>query len=143
MYFKRAHESNESITKANLEVALLVAKHSKPFEEGEFVKTCVMKMAEQICPQKKKDFANVCLARNTVAWRIEELSTDVRKQLGEKSLNFDFFSLACDESTDLSDTTQLLIFLKGVFYFISFFYLFSFLLTINLKIIIVHVETKL
>ena len=114
LYFKRAHESNESITKASLEVALLVAKHSKPFAEGEFVETCVMKMPEHIFPQKKKDFANVCLTRNTVARRIEELSTDVRRQLGEKSLNFDFFSLACDESTDLSDTAQLLIFFRGV-----------------------------
>ena len=73
-----------------------------------------MKRAEHSCPQKKKDFANVCLARNTVAQKIEELSTDVRRQLGEKSLNFDFFSLPCDESTDLSDITQLLIFLRGV-----------------------------
>jgi len=112
--FKRAHESNESIAKASLEVALLVAKHSKPFAEGEFVKKCVMKMAEHICPPKKKDFANVCLARNTVARRIEELSIDIRRQLAEKSLNFDFFSLACDESTDVSDTAQLLIFLRGV-----------------------------
>ena len=97
-------------------MALLVAKHSKPFAEGEFVETCVMKMAEhtRICPQKKKNFANVCLIRNTVARRIKELSTDVRRQLGEKSLNFDLFSLACDESTDLSDTAQLLIFLRGV-----------------------------
>ena len=66
LYFKRAQESNESITKSSLEVALLVAKRSKPFAEGEFIKTCVMKMVEHICPQKK-DFANVCLARNTVA----------------------------------------------------------------------------
>ena len=69
-----------------------------------------MKMAEQICPQKKKDFANIGLARNTVIRRIEELSTDVGRQLGEKSLNFDFFSLDWVESTDLSDTAELLIF---------------------------------
>ena len=77
LYFKRAPKSSESITKASPEVALLVAKHSKPFAEGEFVKTCVMKMTEHICPKKKKDFANICLAQNTVAQRIEELSTDV------------------------------------------------------------------
>ena len=29
-------------------------------------------------------------------------------------MNFDFFSLACDESTDASDTAQLLVFLRGV-----------------------------
>ena len=71
-----------------------------------------MKRAEHSCPQK--NFANVCLAPNIMARRIEELSTDVRRQLEEKSLNFDFFSLACDESTNLSDTAQLLIFLRGV-----------------------------
>ena len=84
LYCKRAHESNESITKVSLEVALLVAKHSKPFAEGEFIKICVMKMTQHICPQKKKDFANICLAQNTVARRIKELSTDVQRQLGEK-----------------------------------------------------------
>ena len=49
-----------------------------------------------------------------MARRIEELSTDVRRQLREKSLNFDFFSLTCDKSTNLSNTVQLLIFLRGV-----------------------------
>lgn len=29
-------------------------------------------------------------------------------------MDFDFFSIASDESTDLSDTTQLLIFMRGV-----------------------------
>lgn len=29
-------------------------------------------------------------------------------------MEFEFFSLACDESTDASDTAQLLIFLRGV-----------------------------
>ena len=95
-------------------MALLVAKHSKPLTEGEFVKTCVMQMSEHICLQKKKDFPNVCLARNTVARRIKELSKNVPRQLGEKSLNFDFFSQACNKSTGLSDTAQSLIFLRGV-----------------------------
>jgi len=34
--------------------------------------------------------------------------------LGDRVKEFDFFSLACDESTDASDTAQLLIFLRGV-----------------------------
>ena len=40
LYFKRAHESNKSITKfkTSLEVALLAAKRSKLFAEGEFFK---------------------------------------------------------------------------------------------------------
>ena len=50
LYFKQAHESNKSITKASLEVALFIAKHCRPFPEDEFVKKCVIKTAEHICP---------------------------------------------------------------------------------------------
>ena len=49
-----------------------------------------------------------------MAHRIEELSSDIKRQLGVRVKEFDFFSLACDKSTDASDTAQLLIFLRGV-----------------------------
>ena len=52
---------------------MLIAKHWKPFTEGEFIKDCVMQMVEKICPEKKQDFANVSLGRSTVARRIEEI----------------------------------------------------------------------
>lgn len=113
-FFTRARESNENATKASYEVATLIAKHCKPFTEGEFIKDCVMKMVEKICPEKKQEFANVCLARNTVVRRIEDVSSDIKRQFEAKGAEFDFFSLACDESTDASDTAQLLIFLRGV-----------------------------
>ena len=35
--FTRACESNENATKASYEVAMLIAKHCKPFTEGEFI----------------------------------------------------------------------------------------------------------
>lgn len=37
-FFSRAHESNKNTTKASYEVAMLIAKHGKPFMEGEFIK---------------------------------------------------------------------------------------------------------
>ena len=78
-----------------------------------------MTIAKNICPEKQQEFAKVCLAcntvaHNTVARRIEDLSSDIKRQLGVRVTEFDFFSLACDESTDASDTAQLLIFLRGV-----------------------------
>ena len=51
-----------------------------------------MKMVESICPEKKEQFANVCLARSTVSRGIEEVSSDIKRQLEwrqkEWSLNF-------------------------------------------------------
>lgn len=51
--------------------------------------------------------ANVSLSRNTVADRICEMATDLRTQLSERSKYFNAYSLAVDESTDITDTAQL------------------------------------
>ena len=51
---KRAHESNESIAKANSKVALSISKHSKQFSEGEFVKNCVLKLQNTFTPKRKR-----------------------------------------------------------------------------------------
>ncbi|KAM4694222.1 general transcription factor II-I repeat domain-containing protein 2-like [Discoglossus pictus] len=99
---------------ASYEVATLIAKNCKSFAKGEYIKECVMKMVENICPEKKQEFANICLAHNTVARRIEDISSDIKRQLTSKGVDFYFFSVACDDSTDLSDTAQLLIIMRGV-----------------------------
>ncbi|GAA6073181.1 general transcription factor II-I repeat domain-containing protein 2-like [Tachysurus ichikawai] len=67
-----------------------------------------------MCPEKVQDFNNVSLSRNTVVRRIEDLSANLKLQLREKACAFDFYSIACDECTDATDTAQLLIFLRGV-----------------------------
>ena len=54
LYFKRAHESNKNIIKASLEVALLVAKHNKPFAEGEFVKNLCYENGRTHLPPKQE-----------------------------------------------------------------------------------------
>ena len=65
-----------------------------------------MKAVGRVNPEKMNDFNNVSLSRQKITRRIAELSPD---QVTEKSKSFDFFSIACDESTDASDTSQLLI----------------------------------
>ncbi|XP_051950664.1 general transcription factor II-I repeat domain-containing protein 2-like [Xyrauchen texanus] len=67
-----------------------------------------------MCPEKVQDFNNVSLSRNTVVRRIEDLSANAKLQLRDKAGAFDFYSIACDESTDATDTAQLFIFLRGV-----------------------------
>ena len=68
-----------------------------------------MKVVGRVNPEKMNDFNNVSLSRKAITRRIAELSPDVKDQVTEKSKSFDFFSIACDESTDASDTSQLLI----------------------------------
>lgn len=67
---------------------MVIAKYCKPFAEGAFIKDSVMKIVENICPKKKQEFASVCLTSNTVAQRIEDISSDIKRQLGEWILTF-------------------------------------------------------
>ena len=71
----------------------------------------MMTNAKNICPEKQQEFARVCQACDTVARRTEEVSSDIKGQLGVRVKEFDSFLLACDKSTDALDTAQLLIFL--------------------------------
>ena len=59
------------------------------------------------------DIKNMSLSRQTITRRIAELSADIKDQVTEKSKSFNFYSIACAESTDASDTAQLLFF-RGI-----------------------------
>lgn len=57
---------------------------------------------------------NVILSRNTIAERVDQLSINLKEQPVEKGKDFIAYSLAVDESTDISDIAQLSIFIRGV-----------------------------
>ena len=54
------------------------------------------------------------MSRNTVVWRIEDLRVTLQHQVREKTYASDLSLIACDESTDATDTAQLFIYLRGV-----------------------------
>ncbi|KAL3976413.1 hypothetical protein ACER0C_022299 [Sarotherodon galilaeus] len=107
-------EVSDAAVKASYVIASQVALASKPYSEGEFVKNCILKAAEIVCPEKRQAFANISLTRNTVADRISEQWADLDSQLKRKVESFLAFSVAIDESTDITDVAQLAIFIRGV-----------------------------
>jgi hypothetical protein len=112
--FNKQRTQHHSIVKASFVVSEKIAKHSKSFGEGEFIKECLADVASIICPEKKKDFENICLLRCTVVRRIEMMAADIKKSLKEKVARLEAFSVALDDSTDASDTAQLAIFIRGI-----------------------------
>ncbi|KAJ4446328.1 hypothetical protein ANN_13023 [Periplaneta americana] len=50
----------------------------------------------------------------TVSRRVEDMAADVEEILKKRCSEFEWFSLAFDESGDVSDTTQLCIFVRDV-----------------------------
>ncbi|KAL4083803.1 hypothetical protein QTP88_029119 [Uroleucon formosanum] len=89
--FKLQHNQNESGVRASFVVAEMIAKCNRPFNDSEFIKKCM-----------------------TCVRRTEELGTNLIFKLKEKVSKFDCFSIATDESTDVCDTAQLLIFIRGI-----------------------------
>lgn len=108
--FSRENVKVENAVKASYVISELIVQHSKPFSDGDYIKQCVETAAEIMCPEKKSVFSSISLSRNTVTRRIEEMADDVRQQLGMAAKDFVFFSIALDESTDVRDTAQLLIY---------------------------------
>ena len=92
----------------------MIAKSSWPFTEGLFIKKCLVKASDILCPGKKKLFEGISLSPNTVASKATDLAANVEKQLVATAKNFKSFSIALDESTDVSDTAQCAVFIRGV-----------------------------
>jgi len=74
----------------------------------------MLQAAHIVCPEKKSQFNSISLSANTVAKRISDLSSDIYDQLCEKAKCFSAYSVALDETTDITDTAQLAIYVRGV-----------------------------
>jgi hypothetical protein len=61
--FTKLHSANNGIVRASYVLPHIIAKHGKPFAEGEFVKECLIDSAATLCPEKKELFENVSLSR--------------------------------------------------------------------------------
>ena len=103
-FFKQKQEENESVTKAALVVSSLIAERMmKPFTDAEFIKECTLAIVNEVCPEKKVLFDSIPLSAGTVTRKVEVISEHLKLQLKNKGNDFNYFSLAFDESTDASD----------------------------------------
>ncbi|XP_074033766.1 general transcription factor II-I repeat domain-containing protein 2-like [Leptinotarsa decemlineata] len=73
--FTKPIQDSETATEVSYEISRMIAKRSRPFNDGDFVKECIEIAAKKMCPEAAKTL---------------------------------------DESTDISSTAQLLIFIRGV-----------------------------
>ena len=62
LMFKKSNQESQASTHANYVVAYEIAKREKPFLEGEFVKDCMLKVVQIVCPNKQVAFQTVSLS---------------------------------------------------------------------------------
>ena len=107
---------NKSIfnTPASYEMPKLIAEKMKALGDGEFIKGCMLKVVDVVCPEIKDLFSGISLLAKTVTRRIKELSANLKCNFENILQNLEYYYIAIDESTDMTDTAQLALFLSGV-----------------------------
>nr|XP_016800721.2 general transcription factor II-I repeat domain-containing protein 2B isoform X8 [Pan troglodytes] len=66
------------------------------------------------CPEQKQVFANPSPTQKSPVQPVEDLAGNLWEKLREKIRSFVAYSIAIDEITDINNTTQLAIFIRGV-----------------------------
>uniref|UniRef100_A0A3B1JTT5 SPIN-DOC-like zinc-finger domain-containing protein n=1 Tax=Astyanax mexicanus TaxID=7994 RepID=A0A3B1JTT5_ASTMX len=114
-FFTKATTSQESAITASYDVALELARAKKPLSDGEVVKRCAVKMAKAFGDNNiAKNFETVSLSRRTVTRRIFDIHGHVHVKMKQVMQDCQYFSLALDESTDVTDVSQLLVFARTI-----------------------------
>ena len=53
MVFQKVQNKADNIVRASFLVSEKIAKHSKPYSDGEFVKECLSAVVNMLCPEKE------------------------------------------------------------------------------------------
>ncbi|XP_055589246.1 protein FAM200A-like [Uranotaenia lowii] len=113
IYAPRSYNQTETAMFANALAMYRLFVKTEP-KGGTYVKVNCVSVVSIVCPKEKAAFNNISLSRNTVTRRVQVLGDDLKTTLRERVSIFKFYSLAMDESTDVKNTAQLAIFIRGI-----------------------------
>ncbi len=106
------------LTEASFEIAWILARAKKPFSDSEIVKDCFLASAEILFTDFDnkdaifKQIKGLQLSDSTIMRRMEDIGKDIRDQLLADLRAAPCFSIAVDESTDVTDVAQLCLWVR-------------------------------
>ena len=100
--------------KLSFKISDAIAEKGMPYSDNEFIKNYLKMFIENVTPDRKYLVEQICLSRFTVARRINDLFKNIKLSLKKRISKCSAFSIALDKSTDLSDTSQLVGFIRRV-----------------------------
>uniref|UniRef100_A0A8B9XEI4 Zinc finger MYM-type containing 6 n=1 Tax=Bos mutus grunniens TaxID=30521 RepID=A0A8B9XEI4_BOSMU len=108
----------KSLVKASYLIAFQIAASKKPFSIAEeLIKPYLVEMCSEVLGSSAGDkMKTIPLSNNTIGHRIDELSADIEDQLIQKVRESKWFALQIDESSEISNTTLLLCYIRFIDY---------------------------
>ena len=100
---------------ASYEIALLVAKNKKPHAIAEklILPVATVLVKHVIDDEAVSKLNSVLVSNNTIQQRITEMSTDIKELVITKVQGSKYgFAIQLDESTDVSNCAQLLVYVR-------------------------------
>ena len=116
--FKNLSASKSNETEASYKLALCIAKHGKPFTDGDFIKAAFLECSEvlfdgitnkHVIISRIKDMP---VSARTVERRISEMADNVTQQQTVALTITPVFSVALDESVDINDIPRFAVFAR-------------------------------
>ncbi|KFM74953.1 Transposon-derived Buster3 transposase-like protein, partial [Stegodyphus mimosarum] len=106
---------NSAAVAVTYKIAHILGKRGKPFSDIEIIKECIVEAVSMLDPRNVDKYKQLPLSRRTVTDRQHELAQNVTEQLHTIIQNEDvYFSIALDESTDKTDSAQVLYFIRAI-----------------------------
>jgi len=109
--------TQKPMLEASYKVAYLIAKDKKPHTIGEtLIKPCALEMVELVCGKEhRKEIEKIPLSNNVIQSRIHDMSVDILQQVvAELKSSPHPYSMQLDETTDVAQCSQLLVFVRYV-----------------------------
>ena len=106
-------QPNKNIVHASYFIALQVARTKKGHKIGEIlVKPCSVRLV--LGEEESKKMKQISLSNDTIKNRIDEMSDNIKGQVVSKILSSPLFAFQLDESTDVANIAQLLVFCRYI-----------------------------
>ena len=108
----KATATQSNVTEASLRIVWVLGRHKKSFTDAEVVKECMMSASSVLFNDKKcvELIQQIPLSDSTASRRADDLAENVDCQLLSDLKQAELFAIACDESTDRTDMSQLCVF---------------------------------
>ena len=107
-------KANKAIVHASYAISYQIAKNKKPHTIGEtLIKPCLLECAQILLDKEAYNkIRDVSLSNDTVASRICDMADNIKSQVLLKITSSQLFAIQLDESTDVANLSQLLVFVR-------------------------------